>query len=66
MPIAVLNVERCQPERCDKGICPARKECPVKALWQEEPYSLPFLSGALCNGCAKCVAACPLRAIQLN
>jgi len=66
MSRAVLIAERCQPERCDKGRCLARKECPVKAIWQEEPYAVPFLSGGLCNGCSKCLASCPLKAIQLN
>jgi translation initiation factor RLI1 len=66
MPRAVLDEARCQPEACELGICLARKSCPVKALWQEEPYAIPFLSGGLCNGCSKCIAACPLRAIRLN
>ena len=66
MPKAILDVERCQPERCDRGRCRARAECPVKALWQEEPYAVPFLSGGQCNGCSRCVAACPARAIRLN
>ena len=66
MPKALLDVGRCQPQRCDKGVCLARKKCPVKALWQEEPYAVPFLSAGLCNGCSKCVAACSLRAIHLK
>ena len=66
MPRAVLVAERCQPQRCGQGRCLARKKCPVKAIWQEEPYAVPFLSGGLCNGCTKCLAACPLRAIDMN
>ena len=66
MPKAVLDIERCQPERCDKGVCLARRKCPVKALWQEEPYAAPFLSGGRCNGCSKCVAACPVKAISMS
>ena len=66
MPNAILDVERCQPQRCDKGFCLARKQCPVKAIWQEEPYTAPFLSAGRCNGCTKCVAACSLKAIYMN
>ncbi|MDP2744794.1 MAG: 4Fe-4S binding protein [Dehalococcoidia bacterium] len=66
MPKAFLRIENCQPERCDRGICQARKHCPVKAIFQEEPHEVPFLSAGMCNGCAKCIEACPLKAISLN
>ncbi|MBF8268012.1 MAG: hypothetical protein HW388_1520 [Dehalococcoidia bacterium] len=66
MPNAVLDVERCQPERCDRGICLARIKCPVKALWQEDPYDVPFLSGGRCNGCSVCVLVCPAKAIHMS
>ncbi|MBM2831073.1 MAG: hypothetical protein HW414_125 [Dehalococcoidia bacterium] len=66
MLTAFLNVERCQPERCDRGICLARKHCPVKAIFQEGPRETPFLSGGMCNGCGKCVEACPMKAILMN
>ena len=66
MPKAIIDLARCQPQRCEGGKCQAKKTCSVKALWQEEPYAVPFLSGGRCNGCAKCVAACPLRAIVMS
>ncbi|MBI2866170.1 MAG: 4Fe-4S ferredoxin [Chloroflexi bacterium] len=66
MPKAVLDETRCQPSQCPEGRCLARRHCPVKALWQEEPFATPFLSGGKCNGCAKCVPACPPRAIIMR
>ena len=66
MPIAFVDMDLCEPERCDRGICAARRSCPVKALWQEDPYSVPFLSGGRCNGCSRCVAACPAKAIHMS
>ncbi|MDP2953703.1 MAG: 4Fe-4S binding protein [Chloroflexota bacterium] len=66
MPKAILKEECCHPAQCNRGLCQARQECPVKALWQEEPFAVPFLSGGRCNGCAKCVAACPMKAIYME
>lgn len=66
MPKAILDEARCQPQECPDGLCTARKRCPVKAIWQEEPHQVPFLSGGSCNGCSKCISACRLRAIYLN
>ena len=66
VPIAVIDVDRCQPERCGQGICLARRNCAVKTLWQESPFEVPFLSGGRCNGCAKCVATCPLKAFCMS
>jgi len=66
MSKVILDVRRCQPQKCAEGICIAYRKCPVKALWQEEPYTVPFLSEAQCNGCSKCLAACSLKAIYLS
>ena len=62
---AVLLAERCDPIHCQEGVCVAGKTCPIKAFWQDEPNTVPFLSGARCHGCSKCIVACPLKAIEL-
>ncbi|MBI4281948.1 MAG: 4Fe-4S binding protein [Chloroflexi bacterium] len=66
MPKAILDEPRCRPQNCADGLCAARMQCPVKAIWQETPFEVPFLSGGRCNGCARCVAACPLKAIYMS
>ncbi|MBI4331528.1 MAG: 4Fe-4S binding protein [Chloroflexi bacterium] len=40
--------------------------CPQKILEQEAAYEAPMTVQSICKGCAKCVLACPLRAIDLN
>jgi len=63
MPKAVLDEARCQPDRCPGGRCLARKSCPIKAIYQDEPNTVPFVSAGMCNGCFKCAASCPAHAI---
>jgi Fe-S-cluster-containing hydrogenase component 2 len=65
MPKAVLEEARCSPEQCDSGVCVARKQCPVKAIWQEQRYETPFVSAGLCHGCSRCIAVCPARAFEM-
>ena len=59
-----IDYGRCQPQRCPQGRCLARKTCPLKALWQEGPFEAPVLNGGRCNGCTKCLGACPAGAIR--
>lgn len=63
--VIVLDAARCRPGLCPQGRCQARRRCPIKAIYQEAPYERPFLGG-LCNGCAKCLGACPQRALRLG
>ena len=64
-PTAVIDYEKCHPERCDKGICIAKLECELKVLKQEEPYEMPYTLQDMCKGCAKCALACSLKAIRM-
>ena len=64
--IAFIDYGRCHTEHCDSGICKAVLACPHKLLEQEAPYEAPMPNTSLCQGCAKCVMACPLKAVQLN
>ncbi len=64
--MALIDYEKCHPEHCDSGVCKAVFACPHKLLKQEAPYETPMPELSLCRGCAKCVIACPLKAVQLN
>lgn len=64
-PRAMVDYRRCQPERCDKGICLAVLTCPRKMLKQEAPYEMPDPNPTMCVGCGICAQACPLKAISM-
>ncbi len=61
--IALIDYTECHPEHCDSGICQAVQACPHKLLKQARPYEVPMPYPSLCQGCAKCVVACPLKAV---
>ncbi|MBE0429769.1 MAG: 4Fe-4S binding protein [Thermoleophilia bacterium] len=46
--------------------CPARKNCPTRALTQMDPGETAVVNQSLCRGCGDCVKACPERAIILQ
>jgi len=64
--IPAIDYATCHPEKCDQGICVAMLDCEHGSLVQEGPYEVPEINPAKwCHGCAKCVRACPLRAIRM-
>ena len=63
--MVIVDYNKCRPEYCDNGICAAALACPHKLLKQEAPYEIPMPSPSICKDCAKCVLACPFRAIEL-
>jgi len=63
-PHAMIDAEKCHPEKCDSGICVAALACPTKTMQQEAPYETPFPVG-LCKGCGICVLECPFKAIKM-
>lgn len=64
MSLAVIDYHRCDPGKCDHGICIVVKVCPARTIEQEASGEIPFISGG-CYACNKCVKACPLDAIML-
>lgn len=63
--IAMIDYGKCQPEKCDQGICLAVLACPNKVLKQEAAYEMPDPSPSMCVGCGLCAQACPLKAIRV-
>jgi NAD-dependent dihydropyrimidine dehydrogenase PreA subunit len=61
----MVGYGKCQPEKCDEGICLAVLACPNKVLKQEAPYEVPVPNPAMCVGCGTCVQTCPLKAIRM-
>ena len=63
--MALVNYNKCHPDRCDSGICAATLACSHKLLKQEAPYEIPMTDPFLCQGCGDCIRACPLKAIEI-
>ncbi len=64
--IVTLNYHKCRPDLCNKGFCAAAPACPLHIIKQEEPFDFPMANPTHCKGCARCVAVCPYKAIELN
>lgn len=56
--MALVNYNKCSPEKCQSGICPAALACERKLMKQESPYDIPMTDPAACR-------ACPLKAIEI-
>ena len=62
--IAVIDYQKCHPEKCDGGVCKASLKCERRVLRQEKPFESPD-PPMLCMGCGLCVEACPENAIRM-
>ena len=63
--IAVLDVDKCKPKRCDRicyRFCP-KVRSKIEAITFEE--GKPQIVEALCVGCGICVKKCPFKAITI-
>lgn len=63
--VAMVDYRKCQPEKCDEGICLAVLACPNKILKQEAPHEMPNPNPAMCVGCGMCAQACRFKAVQV-
>jgi NAD-dependent dihydropyrimidine dehydrogenase PreA subunit len=62
--MVAVDYHRCQPEKCDGGVCLAVLACPQKVLKQPAPYEMPGPI-AMCVGYGICGQACPAKVIQM-
>lgn len=44
-------------------LCPLIADCPVEAISQQTPNSLPVINNDACIECGLCAANCPLGAV---
>jgi len=52
------------PARCDRSPgCPASKACPAGAIEREDNEA--YFVNSYCQGCRKCLHACPKKAIRM-
>ncbi|MBN1370035.1 MAG: 4Fe-4S binding protein [Dehalococcoidaceae bacterium] len=63
---AIIDFNRCRPDECSDGVCPAALACRRKILVQEKPGEIPMVNPAICRSCSDCVRACPLNAIKIT
>ncbi len=64
--MAMIDFNKCRPQECEDGVCKAAEACERKLLVQETAYEIPMTNPFLCRGCADCVRACPVNAIQIS
>jgi translation initiation factor RLI1 len=64
--VALVNFNKCQPDKCEGGICKAAQACRYKLVKQEKLYEMPITDPFICRGCGECVNACPFKAIEIS
>ncbi len=62
MRLAVIDRDKCEPEKCGKPCIPS---CPVDAIEFDEDEGYPIISEETCTGCGICINVCPFNAIYI-
>lgn len=62
MRLAVLDRDKCEPEKCGKPCIPS---CPVDAIKFDKDEGYPIISEEICTGCGICINVCPFDAIHI-
>ncbi len=68
MRIAVINYDKCKPDRCGQicvAVCPVNRSGGDPAIFIPEGSEKPVISEHLCIGCGICVKKCPFGAITI-
>jgi len=60
-----IDYKKCDPKRCDQGVCAALVACPTKLIKQIERCDYPYPVAGFCQECGKCSEACLLKAISM-
>ncbi|MBI2831610.1 MAG: 4Fe-4S binding protein [Chloroflexi bacterium] len=63
--VALVEFEKCDPSKCEKGVCAAAQVCPRKLVKQETPYEIPMFHPTICKGCSECARVCPQKAVKI-
>jgi translation initiation factor RLI1 len=63
--LALIDYNKCQPVKCEKGVCLAELACPSNLLKQAAPYAIPEPEPFACRACGECTRACPQQAIRI-
>jgi translation initiation factor RLI1 len=63
--LALVDYGKCDPARCEGGVCAAVKACPRKLVTQEAPFEAPMTDGSPCRACGDCAESCPVKAIVI-
>jgi translation initiation factor RLI1 len=64
--IALLQFDKCEPRKCESGVCVAMLACKKKLIKQEKPGEIPMFSPNACVGCGDCARACPKQAVMIT
>ncbi len=62
---ALVDYEKCNPDKCNEGVCVAAKACTHKVMKQiDGRHTPPVVFQDMCLGCWDCIEACPLDAVH--